>query len=436
MKVTGGMYLVVDLYLVSRYYRPLKLIKARLRWLVREHRYKSINRVPFLSMGMLCWICVQLFGCSIYTENRLPPTWTTGKDSRYIQEHIIEGVGKASSRARAVKDAYAAIAKAFYIRGIAYDQDIESYTMREMGSDSRSSHVFDATRRGEVATDRVLKNGRIAEIWHERKSGTYFARAIIDLNVVAANLREKIREIDQDIIYHVSESRKGDSFTEGLYSLKHVHKAINKLHLRKTYIADLRIVSPSTLKHNPPHDISELKSELSQLLSKRLLIKVEVTGDDEKIVWSAIVEGLLRKGLPVSTEDHASFHSRPNSINKKREKSTPNLLVKGKVEFWPSLIRDPIFTFVRWCADFVVLEIGTQRVIGAFSRSGKEGHLSFPEAKNRALRTMHPILMTTIGETISSYIYGELKILGNHNPAATCVYRKIQKKFFNEKTLY
>jgi len=50
--------------------------------------------------------------------------------------------------------------------------------------------------------------------------------------------------------------------------------------------------------------------------------------------------------------------------------------VKGRVRLWDADVPDPQFKYVRWCSDFVIVDIGTQRMVGAVSRGGREGYLT------------------------------------------------------------
>ena len=51
-------------------------------------------------------------------------------------------------------------------------------------------------------------------------------------------------------------------------------------------------------------------------------------------------------------------------------------------------MRDSQFKFVRWCSDFEVVDLASQRVVGALSKGGKEGHLSDREAIAKVVRVM------------------------------------------------
>lgn len=86
------------------------------------------------------------------------------------------------------------------------------------------------------------------------------------------------------------------------------------------------------------------------------------------------------------------------------------MLVRGAVRVWPIDVRDPQFTYVRWCSDLEVVDVGGQRVVGAVSKGGKEGHLSEREATAKAVRVMQQEFSTDVAKSIAAHIYGESEL--------------------------
>lgn len=394
-----------------------------------------MKRLGLLEMVLLVFLCLVLTGCGLRFVSKPAPSWVDGPSTEYPAERFLKGVGQANSRERAEKQAYAAIAKVFRARVMVKERDIESYATRDSGTGVRTTQAIDIDRRVEVSTDRVLEDVRIAQTWHDKKTGTHFALAVMNLDTVGTGLRARIAELDEAITHHVEKSRNPGLFNRSLQRVKDLRQAISDLGIRKTYIADLRVIKSTAVRDNAPYEISKLRSELSRLLAEHLVIAVEVTGDEAELVRRAVVEGLVREGLPV-TSDRLDL-SKPATRLRGEDGAAagPNLVVRGKAEFWPAMITDPVFTFVRWCTDFVVIEMDTHLVIGALSHSGKEGHLSFEDAKRRALTTMQPILTTALAKTVADYIYGERKEEDAKKPAATCMDRKVPKGTFNAPVL-
>src|SRR5437870_13723255 len=110
------------------------------------------------------------------------------------------------------------------------------------------------------------------------------------------------------------------------------------------------------------------------------------------------MEGLVREGLPVTAK---------NSELPSREDGNADLLIRGEARIWPIEVPDPKFRYVRWCADFVVLSQGDQHVVGSVARSGREGHLNYPEASNRALKSLQREVSSALAKSLAEHIYGD-----------------------------
>ena len=98
----------------------------------------------------------------------------------------------------------------------------------------------------------------------------------------------------------------------------------------------------------------------------------------------------------------------------------PELLVKGTVRLWNVDVRDPQFKYARWCSDFVIVEIGTQRVVGAVSKAGREGQLSEREAMAKAVRIMQQEVASDLAKTLAGYVFGETDQSSGAMPPAAC----------------
>ncbi|MBI3603651.1 MAG: hypothetical protein HY205_04300, partial [Nitrospirae bacterium] len=59
-----------------------------------------------------------------------------------------------------------------------------------------------------------------------------------------------------------------------------------------------------------------------------------------------------------------------------------------------------------------------QRMVGAVSRAGKEGHLTDGEASAKAIRVMQQEVTSDLAKTLAGYVYGEVDPAGTMPPAA------------------
>jgi hypothetical protein len=194
-------------------------------------------------------------------------------------------------------------------------------------------------------------------------------------------------------------------------------RAARNLVLRETYNADLRVIRPSGQGTAAAYRVSELTHELEQFLATNLVLGVVVTGDQVEPVQRALTEGLLKEGLQVTSRTGKEDRSSPGSDS---TMPFPELLVRGMVRVWPIDVRDPQFKFVRWCSDFEVVDLSSQRVIGALSKGGKEGHLSEREATAKVVRVMQQEFSADVAKAIAAHVYGETELPAPASQPAGC----------------
>jgi hypothetical protein len=132
-------------------------------------------------------------------------------------------------------------------------------------------------------------------------------------------------------------------------------------------------------------------------------------------VQRALTEGLIKEGLRV-----AAVPSGTETASGAAPPLTPELLIRGMVRVWPVDIRDPQFTYVRWCSDFEIVDLAGQQIIGAISKGGKEGHLSEREATAKVIRVMQHDLSADVARAIAAHVYGESELPGAANRPAGC----------------
>ena len=343
---------------------------------------KSI--VLTLLMGFLMTVS---YGCGWSRSN--PPPWIQGGSPEYPVERYLTGVGQGESKTVAGERAYGAVAKIFKAEITAQSQDWESYLVMEKRGQTNTERHLTLDQITKVSTDKVIENVKILDTWVDSKTRQYYALAGMDRAQAGAALVERMNELDQAVETELAEAHQTQ---DKLAKVRNLRRAVKNLVLREAYNADLRVIRTSGQGNPPPHRVADLTSELEQFMAAHLLVAVEVSGDQAEVTRRAVMEGLLREGVVLSQNG---------------ESTSPELLVKGAVQLWDVSIPDPRFRYARWCSDFVITEVATQRIVGAVSIGGREGHLTSPEAMSRAIRVMQQELTSHLAKTLAGYIYGD-----------------------------
>jgi hypothetical protein len=356
--------------------------------------------------GFLCmWLMVSTSTACTWFTGKGKPGWVDGRSTEYPSTQYLTGVGQAGTRSNAEDQAYAAVARIFKAEVAAQAKDWESYLVVENRGLSNAERRLTIDNVTKVSTDKMLENVRIADVWYDSDSRSYYALGVMNRSQAEAALMEKVSALDWAIEADVAESRQT---TDKLAKVRALRRAGRNLLLREVYNTDLRVIRLSGHGTPSAYQVNELSSELEQFLATNLVLAVQVSGDHAEPMERALEEGLIREGLHVTTKPEGE------------ETGLPELIVRGTVRLFPIEVRDPNFKYVRWCSDFEIVERGTRRVVGATAHGGREGHLTEREATAKALRVMQHELSSDVAKAIAAHIFGEIALPETATMSASC----------------
>ena len=371
------------------------------------------DRSLFLQrMGLVVLALVALSGCA-GVGGQSKPDWIDGVSDAYPTNQYLVGIGQAESRTAAEDRAYAAVARVFKAEVSAQAKDWESYLVIEQRGQSSAERRLTLDNLTRVSTDKVLENVQIVDRWFDVRKGSHYALAGMHRPQAEMAFMERIALLDRSIGEDVEEARRP---SDKLARVRALRRAARNLVLRETYNADLRVIRPSGQGTASAYRVSELTRELELFLASNLVLAVAVTGDQVEPAQRALVEGLLKEGLQVTSR----LWGGGSSVGVDSGGPTPEILVRGVVRVWPIDVRDPQFKFVRWCSDFEVVDLTSQKVVGALSKGGKEGHLSDREATAKVMRVMQQEFSNEVAKAIAAHVYGESELPAQASQAAGC----------------
>jgi hypothetical protein len=342
---------------------------------------------------MVClWLIVSATTGCTWLTGKGKPGWVDGRSSEYPPAQYLTGVGQADSRSGAEDQAYAAVARIFKAEVAAQAKDWESYLVVENRGISNAERRLTIDSVTNVSTDKVLENVSIMDAWYDPTKRVHHALAVMNRSQAEASMMDKVLTLDRTIDADIAEARQA---TDKLTKVRALRRAGRNVILREAYNTDLRVIRLSGQGTPSAYQVNELSSELEQFLAKNLVLAVQVSGDHAEPAQRALVEGLVREGLHVTTKKDSEGVG------------SPELIVRGTVRLFPVEVGDPHFKYVRWCSDLEVVELATQRVVGAVARGGKEGHLTEREATAKALRVIQQEFSSDVAQTIAAHIFGE-----------------------------
>ena len=323
----------------------------------------------------------------VSTSGAQKPAWLIGESRQYPPSGYITGVGSGQDRKTAEDRARAEIARIFHSEidsSNRIHQEILESTDNGAPHTRASVNYEEVTR---ISTRKVISGVRIARV-HEEKTGlskTYFALAVLDRNQARAMLEYRIHSLDQEVrqlLEQVPERK------DKLSRVRILQSCVEKYVLRQAYETELRIVNTGGNGIAPVVDLAEIRTRLEETLLRDFLIGISVEGNHAAEVRRALTEAFNKKGFAVS-EDSTRIA----------------LLARGTVDIQPVQREVVNWKFVRWNAYFDLVDREGGAVFGSVQKSGRVGHLTLPQAEDRALRTMQRDLAENIAEELSRYIF-------------------------------
>lgn len=314
------------------------------------------------------------------------PDWVDGKAAKYPAEQYLSGVGLGDTRKAAEDSAYAAISRIFQAQISSRTKEWERYIQTEIKGKVQSTRDIQISQLTSVATKKVLEDITIAEIWVDDSERLTYALAVMDRAHAAAVLRERIAEMDRDVLALQSKATNTPDKIEAVQSLR---RAMRILLNRDVYNTDLRIVNPSGKGIDPPVTLISVRQKIQRLLSNDIRIGVKVDGRHGARIRSAILEGLTKEGF---------------AIEQSEEQSRMDVLVRGNVNFEKADL--PKWKFIRWAISVDLVNQSSGKIFGSLAKQGREGHLNFTEAEQRAVRALQKEVVNELSALMVSFIYG------------------------------
>jgi len=364
----------------------------------------------FMTTRKTFFLCVFLpllgvgFGCTFLGERPIPD-WVEGQSQEFSSEKYLLGRGEADTRDVAEQRAYAAVARIFHAQVNAQLQDNERYSQVDQDDQTKTSRRIQLDHLTQVSTEKVLADVKILEAWRRSDDKQYFVLAGLDRKKTEHLLRIRIAKYDKAIERHMEDGRTGTNVVTKLRGFK---RAIRDMKLRQAVNADLQIISHTGEGIPTSYSPARIQQELDAYLLHKVHIAVQVTGDQERQIYQAIWDGLNQEGFvtrnesqPVSSQDYAE------QLQDRSHQKSPDFVITGTSRLEDLTLFDPLFKYVRWCSDLRVIESGGQRVIGAVSRSGREGHITQHEARVRATQAMQRAVSTDMAQLLAQFFYDD-----------------------------
>src|SRR3972149_8425256 len=210
--------------------------------------------MPYVKRQVRCLSLLFLFfilGTGIVHEafGAAKPDWLEGKSKKYPDELYVIGVGYGDNRKAAEDAAYAAIARIFQAEIQSKTREWEKYAQTDIKGKTQSTRDIQIDQLTTVATNKVLEDITIADIWVNDSEKLTYALAVMERRHAVASLNDKIASSDKDIVDLQKKAMESGDKIESVRLLGSTMKALIN---REVFNADLRIVNPAGKGMEPP----------------------------------------------------------------------------------------------------------------------------------------------------------------------------------------
>ncbi|MEK6656797.1 MAG: LPP20 family lipoprotein [Nitrospirota bacterium] len=357
--------------------------------------------MKYIRLSIICLIAIISMQAFVYAEKR--PEWINNPAASYSDDKYLTGVGEGDTQKSAEERAYAAIARIFRVEVSAKSVELEKYLQVEAKGKTEAQRQIAIEEMTKVSSDKILENVKIVQTWQDKTTARYYALAAINRSHAAAALKERINILDAEAKDFFKKANEAADKFEKIRSLR---RTIKTLALREAYNADFRILNSAGTGLESTINLGNITQELEEFISKGFNVYAAVSGDKGSAIRKAVIEGLNREGFSVLKEN--------------KEAAAADMLIIGEAAIWKADIPDPKWRYVRWCADFQLIDAKNGKTFGNISRSGKEGHLTLSEAENKAMSVMQKEIVSAITGQAANFVYGEANSLALEETGAGC----------------
>ncbi len=311
------------------------------------------------------------------------PDWITGKTKKFPQDKHLIGIGIGATEESASNNARAEIAKVFISHVQSETKDyIESFKkISKKKTEIYGIENIDQTTK--ITTDKIISGIVIEEFYKEKN--TFYALAVLDKIKHTNILSDQISNFDTEISNLIKEAQDINKIKK----IKNYKRAQNKYIERNLLNAELKIVNPVGIGIDPSYNAFEITSKLEKALDD-LIMFVKIEDGNSEDIKKTIESSLTRLGFKLQND---------TNINS-------DVIIKGKIIFDELDHPDKSWEWIKYDANFELLDNSTNSIIGSVTAYGKAAQLTKNAAKEKATNLLKKQIEEELVKKISEYILG------------------------------
>lgn len=326
-----------------------------------------MSKITLLKGLSVTLLVVTLWSCA---SSNVAPEWVTNPESVYDSKEYLWAVGSGADRKEAENDALALLVRSIQQNVVSTTEANQRFTGNEeagydMNYEYSSSVLTVSSIEGipgiTFPQTWIAGNGSVytLALLNRQETGRYYRQKIADLSAV----------IESEIVF--ATAHKG-SFA----AVRALQNAVQSAWENQGHIDVLAGIHPDmyrvlSLDYESAHGVEVLATRQKETM----VVAVNIDGDSNGRLASVIETTLADLGLRIAPATDAAV----------------GYLFQGKVVMEP-LTLDNKYEYARFILDIDLIEKASGKILFPYSENGREAHVSYGEATQRAFRTMEDML--------------------------------------------
>lgn len=306
------------------------------------------------------------------------PEWVQNPKSLYPDQMYLTAIGEGDSRSEAENYAAANLARIFQVKVTTDETYKQRYQELTRSGKTDFEDLTDISKNVNLQSAETLYNIQFAESFTD-KMGRVKVLAYLNRWQTAELYEERINTNSSKISDFLA---MADSAKDPMIRYAALSAAVAVSTDSEVLLRQLDIISPSTkefLEINYNHQ--QISRELAEQ-ARRISFLVDIENDSESKITIMLTEMLTSLGFVMS--EHAL------------------LTTQGLILFEETDLNRDDFQFVRYDFQVKILD-EAGNTIAALSEKGKEGHTTYFEARERAIRKIGEKISTSFKPMLISY---------------------------------
>lgn len=327
-----------------------------------------MSKIKLIKGVIITLFVATLWSCA--SSSKVAPEWVTNPESLYNSKEYLWAVGSGADRKAAENDALSLL-----VRSIQQNVLATTEANKTLSGNVNSGYDMNYDYSSSVVTASSIKEIpgiTFPQTWIA-ENGTVYTLALLNRQEAGRYYRQKIADltavVESEIVF--ASAHKGT-----FAALNALQNAVQAAWENQGYIDTLAGI------HSDMYRLVSLDYESAQAVEvlatrqkENIMVAVEIEGDSNGRIASVFESTLADLGLRITSA------SEP----------TVAYLFQGKVIMEP-LKLDNKYEYARFVLDIDLIEKASGKILFPYTENGREAHVSYAEATQRAYRTMEDML--------------------------------------------